>query len=158
MMRGLQTFTFHYASTLSHGKPEYQSEMQYLHSTMLLLYQAVSCKSQSYHFYLHSTMLLLYQQELRVGGVARLNLHSTMLLLYPVSALAQGLLHSNLHSTMLLLYPGPERAGRVVCNRFTFHYASTLSDSRGGWWRHSHIYIPLCFYFIKIEQMFEKSF
>ena len=54
-----------------------------------------------------------------------------------------------LHSTMLLLYPDEVNLYRLATVEFTFHYASTLSR----WLLHAavckHIYIPLCFYFIK---------
>ena len=119
-------FTFHYASTLSHGKPEYQSEMQYLHSTMLLLYQAVSCKSQSYHFYLHSTMLLLYQAEIPLFYDRGFDLHSTMLLLYHNDTLG-------MDNVDIIYIP--------LCFYFIL-FTSCLTA------RKALIYIPLCFYFI----------
>ena len=97
------------------------------------------------------------------------HLHSTMLLLYP-HTLCRGFRHIlYLHSTMLLLYLR-HLIARPSTFWFTFHYASTLSESSYapcGCWRNLHstmlllypkakperraiyrIYIPLCFYFI----------
>ncbi len=54
----------------------------------------------------------------------------------------------HLHSTMLLLYLD-ETTGKVIPAAFTFHYASTISDSDvSGPFASTHIYIPLCFYYI----------
>ena len=77
--------------------------------------------------YLHSTMLLLYQRWLRASLYRIQHLHSTMLLLYRFFQPRKDCCVFHLHSTMLLLYPY-----RVVCPECV-----------------SHIYIPLCFYFIQ---------
>ena len=58
---------------------------------------------------------------------------------------------SNLHSTMLLLYRYKVYGYKGLDIEFTFHYASTLSccsDRQNS--IQLYIYIPLCFYFIKI--------
>ena len=102
---GNPLFTFHYASTLSDSKEYLQIMGQYLHSTMLLLYQSQGVIHCTIQFHLHSTMLLLYRSFscslslfviiyiplcfyfiLERQGVfeqSRRHLHSTMLLLYP---------------------------------------------------------------------------
>ena len=115
-------------------------------------------------------MLLLYLSVLTVSGRERVDLHSTMLLLYRTVTEYIGMPKTDLHSTMLLLYrydpshhirhiqftfhyastlsvaPQPIQ---VLFSSFTFHYASTLSQSTERLRHGYHIYIPLCFYFIK---------
>ena len=54
-----------------------------------------------------------------------------------------------LHSTMLLLYQEFQRRTNNAINKFTFHYASTLSRFFLSSEPTCSIYIPLCFYFIK---------
>ena len=99
-------------------------------------------------FNLHSTMLLLYQLLKPGVIIVRMNLHSTMLLLYHGFAADPPIYGSYLHSTMLLLYREILfRAKRIA--EFTFHYASTLSETcREFKFVEELIYIPLCFYFI----------
>ena len=141
-------FTFHYASTLSPGARRITKEEFDLHSTMLLLYQAVSCKSQSYHFYLHSTMLLLYQAEIPLFYDRGFDLHSTMLLLYPALKIICHTIGIYLHSTMLLLYHGrnpPTYQGLRIYIPLCFYFIQTLSMILIC---RKCIYIPLCFYFI----------
>ena len=55
------TFTFHYASTLSRKKASESIRTTYLHSTMLLLYRCRNKKRPEPDHNLHSTMLLLYR-------------------------------------------------------------------------------------------------
>ena len=57
------------------------------------------------------------------------NLHSTMLLLYPSAFLYDMSDPYHLHSTMLLLYQFTKLTASKYTDRFTFHYASTLSSS-----------------------------
>ena len=142
----------------------------YLHSTMLLLYRSRTVWDFIDIAYLHSTMLLLYRTNLKLSSLLVCNLHSTMLLLYHRTGALHRVCILYLHSTMLLLYRWeavlsvPEdRIYIPLCfyfiiinltaeegyTIFTFHYASTLSqsgpDTIRSW---MSIYIPLCFYFI----------
>ena len=98
-------FTFHYASTLS-GR---------------------WCSIVRRHkLHLHSTMLLLYR-EWRFEGCGRVhNLHSTMLLLY-LNTFSSSSERFKIYIPLCFYFITgrltPQRSG----NRFTFHYASTLS-------------------------------
>ena len=98
-------FTFHYASTLS-GR---------------------WCSIVRRHKnHLHSTMLLLYR-EWRFEGCGRVhNLHSTMLLLY-LNTFSSSSERFKIYIPLCFYFITgrltPQRSG----NRFTFHYASTLS-------------------------------
>ena len=58
---------------------------------------------------------------------------------------------------MLLLYPIPNRIATIVRIRFTFHYASTLSDFLSARTAITTIYIPLCFYFISSPSILTVS-
>ena len=145
-----------------------------LHSTMLLLYPGGTAYFVRRNLNLHSTMLLLY---LRAYSYRTTDLRFTFHYASTLSSSASTWMTDGyriyiplcfyfiprpdsskiprcpyLHSTMLLLY-------HYICDNcgayldpFTFHYASTLS--RLGWlWgvRSERIYIPLCFYFIKVS-------
>ena len=167
-------FTFHYASTLSVLLRRLLQLFLYLHSTMLLLYRREKAKMfwrfpriyiplcfyfisdkhpkdpqpLSFTFHYAST-LSLYSTAL---PHTKPYLHSTMLLLYHRGMPVQEVAEFHLHSTMLLLYRIECPSGWICAKEFTFHYASTLSYgieivARGF----SHIYIPLCFYFISTE-------
>ena len=120
-------FTFHYASTLSAALlSTRETTLIYI---PLCFYFIAKGKERTQELIqnLHSTMLLLYQKLYKVDMDINCNLHSTMLLLYPVEST-------------------PEHPGSA----FTFHYASTLSESNANWKIFSkRIYIPLCFYFIR---------
>ena len=99
----------------------------HLHSTMLLLYPyQMQSKAADHSIYIPLCFYFIQLQMLQ--GILNQNLHSTMLLLYPVyrSRLREADIH--LHSTMLLLYP-------------------QVRDREGI---DETIYIPLCFYFIRI--------
>ena len=78
--------------------------------------------------YLHSIMLLLYRGTPGYLGTTLIdNLHSIMLLLYLNTSPNLAVSLDYLHSIMLLLYRHLDlRAGHVF--KFTFHYASTLSN------------------------------
>ena len=141
-------FTFHYASTLSSLRSVKSAVRLNLHSTMLLLYRVWVDEKKGDLKNLHSTMLLLYRNRncswygkqsiyiplcfYFIGRAGRWRgwwwyLHSTMLLLYHAPEGQHYESKYNLHSTMLLLY----------------HNSFFTSSSA------PHIYIPLCFYFIK---------
>ena len=121
-------------------------------------------------------MLLLYPEAEYYARISKANLHSTMLLLYRISPLAHSILTSiftfhyastlsriaevvqtsgsNLHSTMLLLYPSTLSCERYW-ERLAFqHLHSTMlllyRKSTPININISIIYIPLCFYFIKL--------
>ena len=100
-----------------------------LHSTMLLLYRFNQPNHIHVFINLHSTMLLLYPDTVSLSGVPSTHLHSTMLLLYPHSCQISGYRKPHLHSTMLLLYQK--------------EWDEELDNY--------DIYIPLCFYFINME-------
>ena len=126
------------------------SNIQYLHSTMLLLYPKLGCIDCVFAVPIYIPLCFYFiQHDLRVLEYNASDLHSTMLLLYPILKCPFYSPIFNLHSTMLLLYrfqPGE----RVLLHApFTFHYASTLSATgiQSRTWQ-NHIYIPLCFYFI----------
>ena len=143
-----------------------------LHSTMLLLYPILKCPFYSPIFNLHSTMLLLYR---RTSPPLRSILPIYIPLCFYFIGFSPGSVYyymHHLHSTMLLLYLQPvykvERdkitftfhyastlsdsftpGGSTIC-QFTFHYASTLSDFPSCTFNSDfYIYIPLCFYFIQ---------
>ena len=131
----IPAFTFHYASTLSSHWHDTTGGDPDLHSTMLLLYQR-SPDDYSvgvYKFTFH------YASTLSPGGTQSYSkyfyLHSTMLLLYHIINAMTSYTNNNLHSTMLLLYL--EGVGTV----FPIE----------------HIYIPLCFYFIRYPLSFVRS-
>ena len=167
------TFTFHYASTLSLQTRPLRLRQLHLHSIMLLLYpwrpwstsliQIIyiplcfyfivwRCREESGHakftFHYASTLSDVFWPITWM----KFYLHSIMLLLYQLTMRQFIVFYFHLHSIMLLLY----RYTPVVCayavSLFTFHYASTLSN-----WSASEkifcieIYIPLCFYFIDLE-------
>ena len=144
-------FTFHYASTLSVIGIDLGITTLHLHSTMLLLYpwgdRVVFFELRIYiplcfyfinlgrdyinvvnkfTFHYASTLSLPYAFLI----LKHRNLHSTMLLLYRIDSHRLGDQFRNLHSTMLLLYHDG------TCNRGV----GTV------------IYIPLCFYFIRIDK------
>ena len=97
---------------------------------------------------LHSTMLLLYPFSPHRAAIKCLYLHSTMLLLYRIWGGCMTEFIMYLHSTMLLLYPGSADA---IGKRFSiyiplcFYFIKIGHDNH---WFAKHIYIPLCFYFI----------
>ena len=84
-----------------------------------------------FRLFRHDAFTFHYASTLSIRGslfqMRRTYLHSTMLLLYQRWLRASLYRIQHLHSTMLLLYPY-----RVVCPECV-----------------SHIYIPLCFYFIR---------
>ena len=152
--------------------------LHHLHSTMLLLYQDTGITKSTFsdiyiplcfyfiHYrrlkreadirYLHSTMLLLYLSDSWRFICSLDHLHSTMLLLYPVPVTCPTFTVSlNLHSTMLLLYP--EKPDSIRSGTIYLHstmlllYRKNLSCMGIS----GIIYIPLCFYFIRIRQYIE---
>ena len=84
-----------------------------------------------FRLFRHDAFTFHYASTLSIRGslfqMRRTYLHSTMLLLYRFFQPRKDCCVFHLHSTMLLLYPY-----RVVCPECV-----------------SHIYIPLCFYFIQ---------
>ena len=191
-------FTFHYASTLSQkqsnsmkhriiyiplcfyfiGAKAYilNTGKLHLHSTMLLLYLERESKDRiqvRFTFHYASTL----SEQMPRGVVVHLHLHSTMLLLYPRRLCIAYRNLYNLHSTMLLLYRFSVLSKSTAYISFTFHYASTLSKASGETlYKLSHlhstmlllylnetpspdtwppIYIPLCFYFIKVSTPYD---
>ena len=165
------TFTFHYASTLSVRRKDLLSLQTHLHSTMLLLYRPLRPSHILRIPHLHSTMLLLYPSKIcnfgmrylftfhyastlsgwAVGGcVSDFNLHSTMLLLYLRPTKIRSLYCQNLHSTMLLLYHTLRIHGEALKHHLhstmlLLYRRTDIPDLDGPC-----IYIPLCFYFIKL--------
>ena len=123
-------FTFHYASTLSKGWLIDCGDGTRIYIPLCFYFIRLKKSLPGYQKNLHSTMLLLY---LWYG-----NIHIVPLL--------------NLHSTMLLLYRHGDSRLKPVFLEFTFHYASTLSQSfPSAVLFFDIIYIPLCFYFIFIS-------
>ena len=127
-------FTFHYASTLSNCQNSEELTLLNLHSTMLLLYLKLIDFNAVLLVYLHSTMLLLYQGGYGQSEEDGIYLHSTMLLLYRFFVPEHTFLPLHLHSTMLLLY---------LKNPFITQFVV-------------FIYIPLCFYFIDLLNLFSS--
>ena len=122
------TFTFHYASTLSiTGWSAYFFFLIYIPLCFYFIRAHPESKTM-YNHYLHSTMLLLYRFCRDFWKAFMQYLHSTMLLLYPAAEQGENYDDPHLHSTMLLLY------------HRSFGYSVTKN------W----IYIPLCFYFIRM--------
>ena len=150
-------FTFHYASTLSISGPYRSMCMVNLHSTMLLLYQPARSSTLNHKYHLHSTMLLLYRSLSRRCPRLLLRIYIP-LCFYFISS-------------------GSEESDLI--KKFTFHYASTLSGIAAAYatsyQHHLHstmlllyreravldhrkfwIYIPLCFYFIGLNNVFNS--
>ena len=119
-----------------------------LHSTMLLLYPSVNFSPFSeISIYIPLCFYFISDPVAPAYTEGNMHLHSTLLLLYPDGWHKRTPLHSNLHSTMLLLYQEHVDYKRLI-EKFTFHYASTLSDCIVFKNHICIIYIPLCFYFI----------
>ena len=138
---------------------------------MLLLYRPDQTTVTRMLYNLHSTMLLLYRiwfQGETLKSIIYIplcfyfiewtHLHhipEQRFTFHYASTLSGGIAFDegdrvHLHSTMLLLYRIHHwREQKVFW--FTFHYASTLSESKMTFDYNSEIYIPLCFYFIRVE-------
>ena len=100
---------------------------------------------------LHSTMLLLYKDVVVFATIKKKFTFHYASTLWDM-AKNKNFVGLNLHSTMLLLYG----TDHWVCKagiEFTFHYASTLCGCNMTLTYKTKIYIPLCFYFIKIENL-----
>ena len=165
------SFTFHYASTLSYKGTGEREENNNLHSTMLLLYPIKSTWFSSLPRRIYIPLCFYFIGRCGLIFISIfINLHSTMLLLYPNA------LHM-LFQTLCIYIPlcfyfipkDLDQEDRAA--PFTFHYASTLSqysrcvqvmelnlhstmlllyrrkEQRNK--TSKHIYIPLCFYFIR---------
>ena len=99
-----------------------------LHSTMLLLYRisplAHSILTSIFTFHYASTLSRIAEVVQTSGS----NLHSTMLLLYLVNAIEKGWLF-NIYIPLCFYFIGNPRQLISISALFTFHYASTLSNS-----------------------------
>ena len=132
-------FTFHYASTLS-GYSE--SKTRRIYKFTFHYASTLSCwpswRKAWPGSYLHSTMLLLYQMKTGSYYGILLNLHSTMLLLYRSAhwRWSQGCW---IYIPLCFYFIFFVNFSHSISSKFTFHYASTLSESRaeGRIWPHS---------------------
>mgnify|MGYP001777477689 CR=1 FL=1 len=145
-------FTFHYASTLSCLTAGLTTMLRYLHSTMLLLYPAIRPNVEgglspiyiplcfyfilltklcfSYIFFIYIPLCFYFIGKPRERGLRILPIYIP-----------------------LCFYFIAYRSKEVVeMYKFTFHYASTLSDTTQYPLRTKCIYIPLCFYFIEFRR------
>ena len=128
------TFTFHFASTLSHGNRKGKQKEFNLHSTLLLLYLVTI---------LGTLVVVLFT----------FHFASTLSL----TGMADSVYKNHLHSTLLLLYQYWLLDKNEENYQFTFHFASTLSRSLIRKNLRCPIYIPLCFYFIWCADMTSGS-
>ena len=142
------TFTFHYASTLSSpGHPVFVPCFSFTFH-----YASTLSKKDTWSFCfkeIYIPLCFYFIDEMMVTMLLNADLHSTMLLLYHCRYMSRKQRENNLHSTMLLLYPGwnhhtapmhliyiplcfyfieGDRWLKRTFHRFTFHYASTLSN------------------------------
>ena len=100
----------------------------YLHSTMLLLYPLRSADLLEPGLHLHSTMLLLYRAW-NHGWDNDIFIYIPLCFYFIATpGHIPDIKTIHLHSTMLLLYQSRKTLGMNLKNRFTFHYASTLSN------------------------------
>ena len=146
----LPKFTFHYASTLSVSPFCPVTHTADLHSIMLLLYHRTRWRfSLNWQIYIPLCFYFIW-----IGGSFLpdfyTDLHSIMLLLYPVPADTPSFFQANLHSIMLLLYLNEEIDDDTflpiyipLCFYFIGKDDLVLDMD-------SIIYIPLCFYFITV--------
>ena len=143
-----------------------------LHSTMLLLYRypirSGSCCKKLYiplcFYYIGTSVrnplsfsnlyipLCFYYITRQQKGQQRyiLSLHSTMLLLYPIC-----LKIWTMSNTFTFHYASTiskaDSAQKKASASFTFHYASTISGNpRFASASLLYLYIPLCFYYIRL--------
>ena len=125
-------FTFHYASTLSQTSASQEGSTPHLHSTMLLLYRIWEAHAVTNYIHLHSTMLLLYRAE---KDVQREAVYIYIpLCFYFISAEVQGTNTLRQIYIPLCFYFIVELDGTCgFAIWFTFHYASTLSNSAHGY-------------------------
>ena len=120
--------------------------MRNLHSTMLLLYPA--CHNHTHkpvHIYIPLCFYFIIYMSNSV--VNRFDIYIPLCFYFIAVKKSECITTLDLHSTMLLLYQKKWRYG-MSASRFTFHYASTLSNMYLMITRLFLIYIPLCFYFI----------
>ena len=119
------SFTFHYASTLSMNSKMISKVQTNLHSTMLLLYQSwLTSRTPLSLIYIPLCFYFIYSLWHQAVLNRQFTFHYASTLSIFRSFASSAMMH--LHSTMLLLYPYG-----VVCSKCV-----------------GHIYIPLCFYFI----------
>ena len=173
-------FTFHYASTISHYKYFFQQFHIYLHSTMLLLYPRKDFRrrrdtsftfhyastismsissSTSFHFQIYIPLCFYYIGVLKkLGYWLMVNLHSTMLLLYPGSSsyLSLHVQFTFHYASTISEVPTVKAVSEYL---FTFHYASTISFTPAEPPKDDFtIYIPLCFYYILVLNIPQKTY
>ena len=170
---GANTFTFHYASTLSWRMSfTLPSVLIYI---PLCFYFITACHVAAvpgHKFTFHYASTLSRQRHCK--SFTDLSIYIPLCFYFIQKALIEVMYSfKNLHSTMLLLYPSVPLLATLAKITFTFHYASTLS--RTIFWPgppnsylHStmlllyhpagaaralidRIYIPLCFYFIACD-------
>ena len=120
-------FTFHYASTLSE---RFRSTQK---SCMIFTFHYASTLSAEIAFivrirlHLHSTMLLLYLPSKPQTPILK-HIYIPLCFYFILDRPLTISCDSDLHSTMLLLYRSFSHRSKIAAAKFTFHYASTLSD------------------------------
>ena len=131
-------FTFHYASTLSIWDSRALCTFSCnLHSTMLLLYRSrFFCLLRALLIYIPLCFYFIWHD--RIIRRRRSHLQSTMLLLYQVRTGRKRYLISFTFHYASTLSNSPLGNALNAANKFTFHYASTLSKYRAhsmshGW-------------------------
>ena len=163
-------FTFHYASTLSYNLHDPIPVILFIYIPLCFYFIGKGSRGSAPRFRIYIPLCFYFIPFHLDCRFTRSHLHSTMLLLYPEIAFdisgvfmiyiplcfyficskpLFSFISFNLHSTMLLLYPSACDIISLQAPGFTFHYASTLSPFSAQQRRLMHIYIPLCFYFIK---------
>ena len=147
------SFTFHYASTYTGYCRGAQTEKFHLHSTMLLLILSTLLKFYSAISNLHSTMLLLIRRE-RSCKVCSSSIYIPLCFyLYPSIRSCRPSWNSFTfhYASTYTQTPGLPCS---ACPAFTFHYASTYTGLLlllSAW--PFLIYIPLCFYLYVVESI-----
>ncbi len=125
-------FTFHYASTLSDCARHCVMEF-FIYIPLCFYFIEISEKYQNILKPIYIPLCFYF--------ICLLQIYQTYWIAY-------------LHSTMLLLYLENNREICEAFPEFTFHYASTLSQSPTLRSRNAKkIYIPLCFYFIDLQNI-----
>ena len=120
-------FTFHYASTLSSRASFIIFSIYYLHSTMLLLYLS-DIPGKNGYLSIYIPLCFYFIESSGPCDIHRTYLHSTMLLLYRRTASCT--VFRFLIYIPLCFYFIISQTRLITCiSLFTFHYASTLSDS-----------------------------
>ena len=150
--RSLRQFTFQYVSIISLLSPRHSFLPEaHLHSNMFLLFRDFLFLLLSLPTYLHSNMFLLFPFCSLPVSVLLRHLHSNMFLLFLYIAERLILCVQNLHSNMFLLFRDTHFKDYLSTKEFTFQYVSIISDKTFMFDKFATIYIPICFYYFRID-------